>query len=110
MTASASIGFILSLIAYFTPHGTVAHAWGTLAVIISTGLMVIASLAIALAVLPRWFLVLLDVLIILDILGTGACAYFLETDILLAFMVIALIAWIVHLVNDGRAAPYAEHL
>jgi hypothetical protein len=43
---------------------------------------------------------------VLDILGTGVCAYFLETYALLVFTVIALIGWIVHLASDSpRISP-----
>jgi hypothetical protein len=95
----AGIGLVLSLIAYLTPHGAVAHSWGAVLVVVATALLLVASLLIALAEMPHWFVVLLEVLIILDIVGTGVAAYFLETYILLAFMVIALIGWIFHLAS-----------
>lgn len=95
----AGIGLVLSLIAYLTPHGAVAHSWGAVLVVVATALLLVASLLIALAEMPHWFVVLLEVLIILDIVGTGGAAYFLETYILLAFMVIALIGWIFHLAS-----------
>jgi hypothetical protein len=50
--------------------------------------------------MPRWLLVLFDVLIILDILGTAICAYFLEAPALLVFMAVALAGWIWHLASD----------
>jgi len=95
----AGIGLVLSLIAYLTPHGAVAHSWGAVLVVVATALLLVASLLIALAEMPHWFVVLLEVLIILDIVGTGGAAYFLETYILLAFMVIALTGWIFHLAS-----------
>ena len=95
----SGIGLVLSLIAYLTPHGAVAHSWGAVLVVVATALLLVASLLIALAEMPHWFVVLLEVLIILDIVGTGGAAYFLETYILLAFMVIALTGWIFHLAS-----------
>jgi hypothetical protein len=95
----AGIGLVLSLIAYLTPHGAVAHSWGAVLVVVATALLLVASLLLALAEMSHWFVVLLEVLIILDIVGTGVAAYFLETYILLAFMVIALIGWIFHLAS-----------
>ena len=95
----AGIGLVLSLIAYLTPHGAVAHSWGAVLVVVATALLLVASLLLALAEMSHWFVVLLEVLIILDIVGTGGAAYFLETYILLAFMVIALIGWIFHLAS-----------
>jgi hypothetical protein len=103
---AAVLGLIVSLIAYFTPHGPIAQAGGALLVIISTALMLIAALLIALTDIPRWLVILFDVLIILDIIGTGVAAYFLEADILLVFMVIALIGWIVHLAFDPSRIAY----
>jgi hypothetical protein len=101
----AGIGLVLSLIAYLTPHGAVAHSWGAVLVVVATALLLVASLLLALAEMPHWFVVLLEVLIILDIVGTGVAAYFLETYILLAFMVIALIGWIFHLASASSRTP-----
>ena len=95
----AGIGLILSLIAYLTPRGAVAHSWGAVLVVVAMALLCVALLLIALTEIPRWFVVLLEVLIVLDIIGTGVAAYFLETYLLLAFMVIALIGWIFHLAS-----------
>ena len=95
----AGIGLILSLIAYLTPRGAVAHSWGAVLVVVATALLFVALLLIALTEIPRWFVVLLEVLIVLDIIGTGVAAYFLETYLLLALMVIALIGWIFHLAS-----------
>lgn len=94
---TAIIALILLLIDYFTPHGTIAQSWGALLVVISTALMFIAALLIALNAIPRWLVILLQILIILDIVGTGVCAYFLETYVVLLLMVIALIGWIAQL-------------
>ena len=100
IAVASAIGFIICLVDYFMPHGDIAHSWGALLVLISTALMVIASLWIALGTLPRWALILFEVLIIFDILGTGFCAYMLESVALLVFMAIALIGWIWHLASD----------
>ena len=51
---------------------------------------------------PRWLLILLQVLLVLDFLGTGAAAYLLEAWFLLALDVLALIAWLAH---TFRPAP-----
>lgn len=100
IAASAVVGFIIILIDYVVPHGTIAHQWGTLIVVISTALMIFASAWTAFGTLPRWLLILFEVLLILDVLGSGVCAYFLEADAVLVFMAIALIGWIWHLAGD----------
>lgn len=99
---AAVVSLVLSLIAYFTPHGAVADSWGALLVVVSSGLLLIAALLIALAQMPVRLVVLFQVLIILDILGTGVCAYFLETYVLLALMVIALIGWALQPLSRSR--------
>ncbi|MGN6517739.1 MAG: hypothetical protein ACTHLR_18075 [Rhizomicrobium sp.] len=100
IAVSAIIGFIICLVDYFTPHGPIAHQWGTLIVLVSTALMIFASAWIAFGTLPHWTHALFEVLIILDIVATGICAYFLEAPALRVFMVIALIGWIWHLASD----------
>jgi hypothetical protein len=97
MAIAAAIGFLLMLIFYFTPHGTIAHSWGALVVLVSTGLMFVAAILITGFPLPRWLVGLFEVLIILDVLGSGVCAYFLEAYIVLALMVIALIGWLMRI-------------
>jgi hypothetical protein len=97
---ASAVGLIVSLIDYFTPHGAIAHDVGTLFVIVSTALMLMASLLLSLTAMPRWLIVLFQVLVILDVLGTGFCAYMLEAPILLAFMIVALIGWIVLIAYD----------
>ena len=102
MTIAAATAFILLLIDYLVPHGTIAHTDGALLVVISTALMFIAALLITLDAIPRWLVVLFEVLIILDIIGTAICAYFLETYVVLALMVLALIGWIALLSSNAR--------
>ncbi|HEY1615520.1 MAG TPA: hypothetical protein VGF97_17710 [Rhizomicrobium sp.] len=97
---AAAVGFVICLIDYFTPHGTIAHQWGTLTVLVSTALMLGASCWIAFGTMPRWLHILFEVLIILDILGTALCAYFLESPVLVIFMAIALVGWLWHLASD----------
>ncbi|HEY8950397.1 MAG TPA: hypothetical protein VIM56_16040 [Rhizomicrobium sp.] len=100
LAAAAAVGFVICLVDYFTPHGAIAHQWGTLLVLISTALMVWASGWIGFGAMPHWLLTLFRVLLILDILGTAVCAYFLESTALLVCMIVALIGWIWHLASD----------
>jgi hypothetical protein len=100
LALAAAVGFVICLIDYFTPHGAIAHQWGTLLVVVSTALMLGASCWIAFGAMPRWLHILFEVLIILDIVGTALCAYFLEAPVLLVFMAVALVGWIWHLTSD----------
>jgi glycerol-3-phosphate acyltransferase PlsY len=93
---AAIVGFLASLMAYFTPHGPIAQSWGALLVLVSTALLLVALVLIARVSIPRWFFSVLEVLIVLDILGIGFCAYFLEAHVLFFFMAIALLGCILY--------------
>ncbi|MGN6147919.1 MAG: hypothetical protein ACTHPD_05210 [Rhizomicrobium sp.] len=100
LAIATAVGFVICLVDYFTPHGTIAHQWGTFLVLVSTLLMLGASCWIAFGAMPHWLHTVFDVLLILDILGTAVCAYFLESQALLVFMAVALVGWIWHLASD----------
>lgn len=93
---AAIVGFLVSLVAYFTPHGPIANSWGALLVLVSTALMLVALFLISRVAIPRWFFGLLEVLIVIDILCTGVCTYFLEAHVLLFFMAVALLGCILY--------------
>jgi hypothetical protein len=105
IAVTALIGLVITFVAYFLPHGTIAHQWGTLIVLVSTALMVMAALLILFQPMPGWLVTTFRVLIILDILCTGICAYFLEFYTLLALMAVALIGW---LIQRGGRSHYPE--
>ena len=105
IAVAALIGFIITFVAYFLPHGTIAHQWGTLLVLVSTALMGMAAFLILFHPMPGWLATTFRVLIILDILGTGICAYFLEFYALLALMAVALIGWAIQF---GGKSHYPE--
>jgi hypothetical protein len=86
-------------------HGS----YGALLVIVSTALMLLAALALAIwPRLPRGLRGLLLVLILLDIAGTGFAAYMLEAWWLVGAMSAALLFWLVHLIADPAPRPAAE--
>ena len=97
IAAAGALAFVILLIDYLLPHGEIAQSWGALLVVVSTGLMWVAALLIAIRAIPRWLVILFDILILLDIFGTGFCAYFLETWIVIILMIVALIGWVAHL-------------
>jgi hypothetical protein len=101
IVAGGLIGAIAAAYYYFIPGAGLDGEAGTLLVLISSLLMVVAGL-----VLLRWvsgFVAsLFVILVLLDILGTGVCAYFLETPIILAAMVLAAIGWLMRVI--GHAA------
>ena len=103
LVASAAGGLIASL-AYYLWHGNgIAYTPGTLLVIVSTGLLLAASLAMATRMSrPRLVNGFLLVATGLDVLGTLFAAWLLEASWLLTFMVLAIVGWIAHVAVDGR--------
>jgi hypothetical protein len=103
VAAAAAIALLLTIVAYFTPHGAIAHDYGTLLVLVSSALMLMAALLIARWPTRPWAVTTFEVLILLDIFGTAFCAYFLEFISLLAVMAVALAGWVMH--QTARTAP-----
>lgn len=92
-----------ALFNYFVPGTGIHMSAGAMLVVCSTGLLLIAVLLVLF--LPyrarwRWLLVLLNLGIFLDIIGSGFAGYFLEEPVLMAFLGLALIGWLADLVAD----------
>jgi O-antigen/teichoic acid export membrane protein len=94
------VGLILCIYNYLVPHGPISGSAGALLVLISTALMLFASLWIAYRRSSHNVMLLLEVLIVLDIFCTAVCAYFLESNVLLFLMVVALGGWCLHMMRD----------
>ena len=94
IAASSAAGLLASLIYYFWRGDGIAYTPGALLVIISTGLLLAASLVMATRVFRHWLLSeFFTVATCLDILGTAFAAWLLEAHWLLA--------------TDGRSAQSA---
>ena len=102
LVASSAAGLALSVFNYFEDIGIGGTA-GALLVIVSTALLLAASLFTLFVPAARWLLVTLDVLILLGILGTALAAYFLEAGLLLFFMALALVGWFAALAASPSA-------
>jgi len=103
LTLLATLAFLDSVFEYFWPASGVHGTEGALLVVISTLLMAIAAGIIAAHIAKGWFYILLEILIFLDLWGTGVAAYFLENRILLVLDVLALIVFIIHVAMPRRA-------
>jgi hypothetical protein len=108
MAVAGAAATALSAYNYLTRGTGIDHTLGALLVIISSALILLASLVIALAPgAPRWLRGVLIVLLLLGVLGTALAAYFLEAWALVGLMALALIGWLVQL-GSGRGGARLE--
>jgi len=96
------LGAAAALYDYFAPTTGIDHTGGVILVLASCLLMVLAASAV-LAMNPSVLTGILVLLIFLDILGTGAAAWFLESGLVMAAMIIAAIGFVRGLTNRGVA-------
>ena len=109
LAAAAAGGLAVSAFDYFDTSGGIDHTPGVVLVIVSTGLLLIAALVLALvANTPAWLRILLLVLAALDVVGTAAAAYFLQTWLLLALMGVAALGWIAALVRGPERGNHPQ--
>ncbi|MFN3572962.1 MAG: hypothetical protein ACK4TR_05520 [Phenylobacterium sp.] len=102
LAALAVVGLAAAVYSYFTPATGIDGTPGALLVIVSTTLLAGAALLIGfVAALPGWARITLLTLCLLDVLGTGLAAYFLQAWVLLAAMALALLAWLVLAFGGG---------
>ena len=95
----SALGFLDAVFNYFWTGNGIHGSEGALLVVASTLLMAIAAWLIGAQVVHGWLRAALAVLLVLDFVGTGAAAYFLEAWILLGLDVIAAVAWLATLIT-----------
>ncbi len=111
MVVGSLAGLAVAVLDDVTPDNGIAGSGGVILVIVSSALLLAASLILALALVGRRSLrATIDVLLCLGIIGTGFAAYMLEADFLLAAMVLAFVGWVAHLFAAPRAAHRAASL
>ena len=104
----SAIGLVLAAVGYLNPANGIHGSAGALLVVISTLLMLGAALVIALWVRRGWVRGTLLALILLDIFGTAAAGYLLESYWLVGAMVLALLLWLVGVFAPRAPARLAE--
>lgn len=103
------IALCLVLYDFFTVGSGIEYTIGDLIVICSTALLLcVGALVVFVPAVPWWLLLLLNLGILADIIGSGVAGYFLETDFVMALLGVALLAWIALLVTRPRAASAPE--
>jgi len=88
MLTAGILGAAAALYDYFAPATGIDHTGGVILVLVSCLLMALAAVAV-LAIRPGALAGILIFLIILDILGTGTAAWFLESGLVMGAMAIA---------------------
>jgi hypothetical protein len=87
---------------YYTPGTGLIGTGGVILVGIAAGLMLLASLAIAMVPNRSCFLQgFLVMSILLDIIGSSVAGYFLESPIIMAAQGLALIGWLMNVIGDA---------
>ena len=99
MVLASAFGAALSLYNDLTSGTSIDHTYGALPVVASSTLVMLASLVLAHASVRRWLRGTLLALLMLGVVGTGTAAYFLESYVLLALMVLALFGWTVRMLS-----------
>ena len=100
------LAFLDSLFNYFWSGNGIHGTEGALLVVVSTLLLTIAALLIASGRIGGWVRGLFEVLIALDLVGTGLAAYLLEAWLLLGLVALAAIAWLIHIFHPSpRSVP-----
>jgi len=75
---------------------------GVILVACAAGLMLLASLAMALVPnRANWLQTFLVVSILLDIIGSSVAGYFLESPVIMAAEALALIGWLMNVIGDA---------
>ncbi|MDQ0316070.1 hypothetical protein [Amorphus orientalis] len=98
---AALLGLIVSAINAFSAGNGIAFTPGAYLVLVTSALLLVGSLFLAFGHhLPRWMVVVMAILVVLDILGTGFAAWLLETNVLLGAMIAAGIGWLIYIAID----------
>ena len=88
----------IALFDYFRIGSGIDHTIGDLIVICAIALLLCASVVVSLVSrAPFWLRLALNLGILAGIFGSGVAGYFLETNVILAFLAIALLAWALHM-------------
>jgi hypothetical protein len=96
--AAGLLGAAAALYDYVTPATGIDHTSGVMLVLASCLLMALAAIGVS-AIRPGVLTGILVFLIFLDILGTGTAAWFLESEVMMAAMAIAVVGVVRRLIG-----------
>jgi hypothetical protein len=95
ISLAAILGAAVSLYNYFEPLSGIAGTPGAILVIASTLILFALGLIMAIDLRSAAFRVFLAISALLAILGTAFAAHLLDSRVLLALMVVALLGWFI---------------
>lgn len=105
---ATALALLDSIFNYFWTGNGIHGSPGALLVVISTALQLIATLLIYFRIVRGGWSGLFEVLIFLDLIGTGVAANLLEARILLVLTVIGFIGWLLQLVRESTRSTGTE--
>ena len=96
------IAMVICVYDYYTPETGLIGTGGVILVAVAGLLMFLASLTMALKPVRSGFLQkFLVISILLDIIGSSAAGYFLESPVIMAAQALALIGWLLNVIGDA---------
>lgn len=105
ITFSALIGFCVAIYNYNAADNGISGTPGALLVVASTVALLVAGFILGRDMGGRALHVVLALLALLGILGTGFAAWLLESNVLIALMAVCLLGWFIRLFRARPAYP-----
>lgn len=105
LVAASVLGCADAIINFFWTGNGIHGTEGAAMVIFTSTLLVLGAMLLTVRGLWGWLRVVVDVLVVIDLLGTGFAAYLLEAWILLGLMAVGLIGWLIHIFAPTIARP-----
>jgi hypothetical protein len=93
LIAASLLGAAIAALDYITPSTGIDHSYGVLLVLVSSLAMTFGCVVI-LSVRSRLIVNIFTIAVLLDIIGSGFAAYMLESNFLMAVMMIAAAGWL----------------
>lgn len=102
------IGVVLAMLDYVSRGDGIAYSPGALLVLVSTVLILAASMVVIVDIgLPTWLGGALYALIILGLIGTALAAWFLDSYWLMALMIIGLLGCLAKILVSSAKVDFA---
>ncbi len=105
ITFSALIGVCVAIYNYYASDNGISGTPGALLVVGSTVALLVAGFILGRDMGGRFLHMLLALLALLGILGTGLAAWLLESNVLIVAMAVCLLGWLIRLFRARPSFP-----